>query len=133
MGNYREESGDSSQVQAMMSLVNVSWLVACLCIILVTNINNLFLLVFIVWHDNELNLKACFSFIMELSCPFLCWEFKNVSWVLHFVAKPKIDKVLYHQYHLHKLKGASRMVPNKKISFQIFSTLHDIWWTFAIP
>jgi hypothetical protein len=117
VGNYREESGDSSEVQATISLVNVSWLVACLCTILVTNINHLFLLVFIVWHDNELNLKACFSFIMELSCPLLCWE---CVLGLHFVAKQKIDKVIYHWYHLHKLKGASWMVPNKKISFQFF-------------
>jgi hypothetical protein len=39
--------------------------------------------------------------------PFSFLGVKECVLGLHFVAKPEIDKVLYHQYHLHKLKGAS--------------------------
>ncbi len=115
-GNYREESGDSSQVQVTMSLVNESWLVICLCTILVTSINHLFLLVFIVWRDNELNLKAYFSFIMKLLYPFLCWELKNVSWVCISLQNQKLTKFFTINTTWKCIMNGT---PNKKISFQI--------------
>jgi hypothetical protein len=104
----------------MMSLVNVSWLVACLFTILVTNINHLFLLVFIVWHDNELNLKACFSFIMELSCPFLCWELKNVSWVCISLQNQKLTKFFTIDTTCTNLKVHHEWYPTRKYPFKIW-------------
>lgn len=107
-----------------MSLVNVSWLVACLCTILVTNINHLFLLGFIVGHDHELNLKVCFGFIMELSCPFLCWELKDVPWVCISSQNKKMTKFFTIDITCTNLKMHHECYPTKKYLFKNF----DITW-----
>ncbi len=64
-----EENGDSSQVQTMVSIVNLCYFLIQMCIILVPNyIDHSIFWICAVWHNYRFNLRTCPIPIMKLPC-----------------------------------------------------------------